>query len=109
MYFLKIDLMKYAHVMAILLGPGVLYAAPTTFKAFADWITGIINLLITVLLGAAVFFYMYGSGSLIWQQKNGKSQNIGQFIGWGLGILFVFVSIWGILRLFASTIATFGG
>ncbi len=101
--------MQYIYLIILVALPSILYAAPATFKDFADWITGIINLLITVLLGAAVFLYMYGSGNLILQQKNGKAQNIGQFIGWGLAILFVFVSIWGILRLFASTIGTFGG
>ncbi len=61
----------------------------------------IINLLIPVLIGVAILFFMYGAIQYIYSEGASKRRNA---MLWSLVALFVMVSVWGILRVACTSL-----
>lgn len=99
----------FPYVLTILLvAPGLVLAAPGSFRDLVDRIVVMVDLIIPVLISLGVLFFMYnivGSFGIFSGEKDAFSQErFRTAFFWGLIILFVMVSLWGILRILQSTI-----
>lgn len=96
-----------ASMALILLTPQVAFAAPETFEGLVRLVVDIINIIIPVLIAAAVAIFFWNTASVIFDASKGQSNTDKRTaIIWGIAILFVMVSIWGILNLLANTFLT---
>jgi hypothetical protein len=78
------------------------YAAPQSFEDLISKIIGIINIIIPGLITLAIvlFFYHTGRGIFGDAQSGGDAKTkLKDTLLWGVIIIFVMVSIWGILNL----------
>lgn len=83
-----------------------LAAAPTTFKDLANQIAGVLGNVTTDLIALAIVLYFWGITSSLMKSGKGGTDiaKLKQRVIWGIAIIFVAVSIWGIVRLFQGTI-----
>lgn len=85
-------------------------AAPTTLKELVGQIVEILNTATGVLVAAALVAFLYGAAYNMMKAGERGSGALRQFLVWGVIILFVMVSIWGILNLLQQTLfGTTGG
>ncbi len=97
--------------------PGLALAAPKTFAELVSLFVLIINVLTPTLIGLALVFFLYRMLSTALGGGDHGHGGTGQFIPakvravgmWGIFILFVMVSIWGILRIIENTFLTGSG
>ena len=95
--------------LAVLLSPALAFAqgAPRTFADLANLFVVILNNATTVLIVAGIAVYFYGISTNILKFGEGEHEKLKNYFVWGIIVLFVMVSIWGILGLLQSTL--FGG
>lgn len=94
----------------VLLTPAVALAAaitaPHTWKDLVDRLVALMNQGIATLITLGVAFYFYG----IWQnirefgEKSDSSEKRKAYFFWGIVVLFVMVSVIGILRIMQNTL-----
>jgi len=89
--------------------PYIAYAAPRTFGELVNRIVTIIDLITPTLITLAILFFMYNIlGSFgIFDGEGKDAVNKEKFkssAGWGIVIIFVAVSIWGILQILENTL-----
>ncbi len=97
-------------VATFLLSFEVSFAAAKTFKELSYWAVDMLNLATTALfsLALAFFFWRVASGLFNYDADSAeKKKELKDSMVWGVIILFVMVSIWGIIRILQSTL--FGG
>ena len=82
-----------------------LAASPRTFADFANLVVEILDNVSTVLivLGIVIFFYGAATGIFKMGQGHNDTGKLRDFLIWGVGIIFVMVSVWGIIRLLQNT------
>lgn len=96
--------MHTAFLLATLLLPLSAYAAPKTFQELIGLLIDLANLTIPILIGIAVLLYFWNvSRSLFGVSEAANREEMQTTIIWGLGILFVMVSVWGILNMLKQT------
>jgi len=93
--------------LAVLGTPLVALAAPRTFEELADFIVNILDNATAVLIVAGIAVYFYGISTNILKLGEGDKEKFRNYFLWGIIVLFVMVSIWGILHLLQDTL--FGG
>lgn len=88
--------------------PGLAFAAPENFRDLVALFVLIINVTTPALVALALVLFLaqgiattFGAGGD--KDKGFASARFRKFALWGVGILFVMVSIWGILRLIENT------
>lgn len=82
--------------------PTIVLAAPKTFQELIGMVIDFTNLLVPILIGLAVVLYFWNISKNLFGLDGGSGdsqQKMREAIVWGLGILFVMVSIWGILNM----------
>lgn len=99
--------MKFARtlgVVAVLGIPAVVLAAPRTFGELANLVVLILNnaTIVLIVLGIVVYFFGISTNILKFSEEGGEK--LRQYFFWGILVLFVMVSIWGILRLLQNTL-----
>jgi len=103
--------MKYSRIifaLAVLILPAVASAeAARTFQELAVDIVEILDATTAVLIVAGIAVYFYGISTNILNFSEGGAEKVRAYFFWGIIVLFVMVSIWGILRLLQDTL--FGG
>lgn len=103
--------MKYLRItfaLAVLILPAVASAeAARTFQELAVDIVEILDATTAVLIVAGIVVYFYGISTNILNFSEGGAEKVRTYFFWGIIVLFVMVSIWGILRLLQDTL--FGG
>ena len=82
-------------------------AAPRTFLDLSNLIVLILDNATAVLVVAGIVVYFYGVSTNILSFSEEGGEKLKAYFFWGIIVLFVMVSIWGILRLLQSTL--FGG
>jgi len=87
--------------------PAVVFAAPRTFQDLANLIVVLLNNATIVLIVLGLVVYFYGMSTNILKMKDQGSTKMKAYFIWGLIVLFVMVSVWGILQLLQNTL--FGG
>jgi len=95
--------------IAVLAAPMLVFAAPKTFSELADLLIRHINAAALVLISATVVLYLYKTARDLFNISQGKAEeNIARArraLLEGLGIIFVMVSIWGILNLIIASLS----
>ncbi|KKW24453.1 MAG: hypothetical protein UY70_C0001G0021 [Candidatus Kaiserbacteria bacterium GW2011_GWB1_52_6] len=98
-------------LVGILLAPAAaLAAAPRTFQDFANVLVTLMSSASIVLVVLGLVVYFYGVSTNIMSLHGGKAgagEKIKAYFFWGVIVLFVMVSVWGILQLLKNTV--FGG
>jgi fumarate reductase subunit D len=94
-------------VLLILLLPGIALAAPSTFAELMALIVSYMNGISQLLVLATIVVYLGSAALHIWKSKDDTKKNR-TFLLWGIAIIFVMVSVWGILRLLQNTLASGG-
>lgn len=90
--------------LALLLTPIIASAAPRTFLDLSNLLVNILNNATAVLVVAGIVVYFYGISTNILSLSEGGGKKARAYFLWGIIVLFVMVSIWGILRLLQSTL-----
>ena len=93
---------KLLPLQLLTLLPIVTNAATYTFKSFIDMLVGIINTVIPILITLAIVLFFYHSGIGIFGASRDGANNrtkLKETLLWGVGIIFVMVSVWGIINL----------
>lgn len=80
-------------------------AAPRTFSELAGLLVTYMNagVGVLILLGIVIYFYGVSTNVLSFGSKESKG-NIKNYFFWGIIVIFVMVSIWGILEMLQSTL-----
>lgn len=90
--------------------PSVALAAPRTFGELANFLAGFMNNFALVLITAALAIYFWGIAKNVTKfgdAKGGGGEKMRSYFLWGIIVLFVMVSLSGILRVLENTL--FGG
>lgn len=85
-------------------------ASAAGYSTFADLASGLVNILnagTAVLVVAGLVVYFWGISTNMFKLQKGDTTALRSHLLWGVVILFVMVSIWGIVRMLQETI--FGG
>src|SRR3989344_5688878 len=91
--------------LALLLLPTVaLASAPRTFEELANLIVSILDSGVGLLVLAGIVIYFYGVSTNIMQMKDESGKKVRAYFGWGILVIFIMVSIWGILDLLQNTL-----
>lgn len=91
--------------LALLVSPTVAAAAaPRTFQELAYLIVMFLDNATAVLIVLGVVIYFYGISTNILKFGNKGMELVRSYFFWGIIVLFLMVSIWGVLRLLQETI-----
>ena len=89
----------------LLVSPSFAFAAaPRTFQELASLVVLILDNATAVLIVAGIVIYFYGISTNILNFSDDGGEKVRAYFFWGIIVLFVMVSIWGILRLLQSTL-----
>ncbi|MEK7093148.1 MAG: hypothetical protein AAB927_01555, partial [Patescibacteria group bacterium] len=94
--------MKFLRALpvALLLLPTVaLASAPRTFEELANLIVEILDGGVGLLVLTGIVIYFYGVSTNILKMSDEGGQKARAYFIWGIIVIFVMVSIWGILDL----------
>jgi hypothetical protein len=90
--------------LILALTPWIAHAAPETFKGLAGEIGYYVSLLVPLLIGLTIVVFSWNTLQSIWKSKEGKvDAGRAQGIAMGILIIFVMVSVWGILAILRNT------
>ena len=95
---------RHLAIASIVLVPNIAFAAaPRNFAELAETVVRIIDSATGVLIVAGFVVYFWGiwENILEFEEDNEKRK---AYFWWGLVVLFVMVSIWGIINLLKNTI-----
>ena len=90
---------------ASLLAPAIVLAAD--FTTILSKVQQIIGLIVPIVISLAVIFFLWGLVGFITKAGSSKDDARDQMI-WGIIILFVMVSIWGLVALIQNTFGVRG-
>ena len=103
-YDMRLAVQGGALAFSLAFAPVVVSAAPKTFQELIGLLIDLANLTIPILMGIAVLLYFWNvSRSLFSVGEANEREKMKDTILWGLGILFVMVSVWGILNMLKQT------
>lgn len=107
---------KIILLLTILIVPHITMAANNVFNDLVNKLVGIINIIAPILISLAIvlFFFHTGKGIFGQAKDSGAAQSqLKETLFWGVIIIFVMVSIWGILNLIGGEFnlmqTSFGG
>ncbi len=84
--------------------PAVALAAPRTLQELAGNLVDLLNNATAVLVLAGIVVYFYGVSTNILNFSDEAGEKLKAYFFWGIIVLFVMVSIWGILNLLQNTL-----
>ncbi len=80
-------------------------ATPSNFKELVDEIVTIMNWTVSLIITAGIVVYFWGVVKHIYDHGySEESWEMRRFLLMGLGVIFVMVSIWGILALLQNSL-----
>jgi hypothetical protein len=80
-------------------------AVASTFPALIQYITGVIQMIIPIMFAAAIVIYFYHAGMGIYKGGQAEArQKLKQNLFWGAIILFVMVSVWGLVLMLENSL-----
>jgi FtsH-binding integral membrane protein len=92
-----------AMLVGVLLTPLFTYAAARNFSELVDSLVGLINTGVGFLLIFGIIVYFWGISVNILKFENDPEKRKAYFF-WGIIVLFVMFSIWGIIELLQNTL-----
>ena len=93
--------------LAVLL-PATAFAAAKTFKEFILQLVGLLDLATVLLFSAAILVFFWSIVSKLWKYDSGNAENkkeLQTVLLWGIIIIFVMVSLWGIIGILQQTLS----
>jgi len=78
-------------------------ASPHNFRDLAGLIVTLLNAATAVLIVASIAIYFYGVSTNILKFGESNVEKLKNYFFWGIIVLFVMMSIWGILGLLRDT------
>jgi len=96
--------MKYLFMLALASFPFLASAQATDVFKLLDLIQDIIVAVIPVIIGLAVLVFVFGIFKYVISKSPEDQKEARGVILWGVIILFVMVSIWGLVNLLSTTI-----
>lgn len=93
-----------AVLVSIIVPSVALAASPHTFRDLAGLIVTLLDAATGVLIVAGIAVYFYGISTNILKFGEGDAEKLKNYFFWGIIVLFVMVSIWGILQLLRNTL-----
>lgn len=98
--------MRYFVPLAAFLTPAVAFAAaPRTFNELANLLVTILDYGAGILVVLAIVIYFYSVSTGIYKARTGEATTkLRTTILWGILVIFVMVSIWGIIEVLQNTI-----
>jgi hypothetical protein len=92
-------------IVLALAAPSIaLAAAPRTFAELANFIVTILDSAAGLLVLAGIVIYFYGLSTNILKMKDEGGEKMRSYFVWGIIVIFIMVSIWGILELLQNTL-----
>jgi hypothetical protein len=81
-------------------------AVASTFPALINYVVGIIQMIIPMLVAAAMFIYFFHGGMGIYKGGSNAEarQKLKENLFWGAIILFVMISVWGLVLLLEDSL-----
>ena len=96
---------RYVIALVVLAIPSfALAASPHTFRDLSSLVVSIFNAATGVLIVAGIAVYFYGISTNILKFGEGDVEKLKNYFFWGIIVLFLMVSIWGILQLLQNTL-----
>ena len=95
--------------MAIALLPAVTLAAPKNFRELMYLLIGIVDAATLMLFAVALVIFFWNVLYNLWGYDGGSAEQkakINTTLFWGVIIIFVMVSIWGIIRILQETLSS---
>jgi len=96
--------MRRIPLAVVALWPSLALAAPKTFSELAGTIVSILNSATGLLILAGIVIYFFGISRNVLKMKDEGGAKMRAYFGWGIAIIFVMVSIWGIIELIQNTL-----
>lgn len=91
-------------ILASTCAPMIALAAPQTFKELVEYLVTIMNMLVPIIITAALVVYLFGISQSVLDFGGDKGRDkMKAYMFYGILIIFVMVSIWGILNLLQDT------
>lgn len=90
--------------IAYLLSPVIAAAAPTTAHGLVRLLVAILQSLIPILIGLAVLLFLWGLLRYVISRDDNSRKEAVSVITYGVIVLFVMVSVWGLVNLVARTL-----
>lgn len=91
--------------LATLTLPGVAFAStPTTFAGLANQVVQILGSATVDLIVLAIVVYFWGISSSLFNQGEKGHERLREQLLWGIVVIFLAVSIWGVVSLVQSSI-----
>ena len=87
----------------LLLIPLTVVASKHTFANLVQSVVDYINLATPIVIGLAVLGFFWGTFRYSFSADEDKIKEARTMMLWGIAILFVMVSIWGILKILVQT------
>jgi hypothetical protein len=97
----------YLLPFALIVAPAAAFAAPKTFQDLANMLVVLMNNAVVVLVVLGLVVYFYGVSTNILKMKDEGGEKVKAYFFWGVIVLFVMVSVWGILQILQNSL--FGG
>lgn len=107
-------LLRFRHLVLPSLSLGLLFlpldivaAAPFNFKDLMNQLTGLVSLATYVLFSLAILYFFSSLVKNLWGYDGGNAEQktkLQQTLFWGILIVFVMVSIWGIISILQQTL-----
>ncbi len=80
-------------------------AVASTFPGLINYIIGVIQMAIPILVAAAIVIYFYHAGVGVYKSGQAEArQKLKQNLLWGAVILFVMISVWGLVLLLENSL-----
>ncbi len=79
-------------------------SAPRTLRELAATIVSMMTYATATLVLLGIVIYLWGIASNMFSLSEGETTAYRNYVLWGIVILFVMVSIWGILRLLQASV-----
>ena len=95
--------MKYLFPLTLIIFPAIAGAATGIFDLLG-LISDLIQAIVPVLIGLAVLFFIWGILRYVVAKSEDEQKEAKSIILWGVIVLFVMVSIWGLVNLLGDTL-----
>ena len=89
--------------------PALVEAAPRTFKEFMQQLVGLLDLATLLLFSLAIMFFFWQVVQNMWGYDGGSAEQkkkLQETLFWGILVIFVMVSIWGIIAILQQTLSS---
>ena len=97
-------IVRFIPIALLALPTVALAAAPRNFNELANMFVSILNSATGALVILAIVIYFYGVSTNLWKSGDEDREKLRGYLLWGLIIIFVMVSIWGILEVLQNTL-----